>query len=242
MKKIIKFILIKISRIIYWIIPEEFKRKNQNFRDSLKTLIENKKTEKTYEVFHKHISSSLIFDDVWQIRNYAIKKSLEIEDKKKKDLYYLEFGTWTGGTANYFSKYVDKLYTFDSFEGLKEDWVGTKLSKTYFNLNKKIPNLASNVEIVNGWVEDTLDEFLKKEKPLIQFIHFDIDTYNSTKFVLEKIKPFLNKNSILVFDQFYNYVGWEMGEYKAFMETFSDNEFNYKAFRITGRQVVIEIK
>ena len=45
-----------------------------------------------------------------------------------------------------------------------------------------------------------------------------MDTYNSTKFSLEKIKPYLTKNCVILFDQFHNFTGWKNGEYKALKE------------------------
>ena len=95
------------------------------------------------------------------------------------------------------------VYCFDSFEGIKEDWVGTNLPRSYFSLNKKIPKLNSNVEPVVGWVEDTLDDFLKKHNPKINFIHLDMDTYSPTKFTLEKLKPYMVKNAIIIFDEYF---------------------------------------
>ena len=34
--------------------------------------------------------------------------------------------------VRFFSKFVNKFYCFDSFEGLKEDWVGTSQSKGHY--------------------------------------------------------------------------------------------------------------
>ena len=45
-----------------------------------------------------------------------------------------------------------------------------------------------------------------------------MDIYKPTKFVLEKIKPYLSKGAILIFDEYYNYVGWKNYEFKAFQE------------------------
>ena len=76
---------------------------------------------------------------------------------QKKEYYYLEFGVFQGKSANYFSKFVNKIYCFDSFEGLKEDWLGTSEFVGSMSLDKKIPKLNTNVEPIVGWVEDTLD-------------------------------------------------------------------------------------
>ena len=235
-KKLIKKILLKISRVIFFIIPEEFRNRDYDLHQKLKSDL----TEETLVNFKVHLKKSILFGDPCKVREYAIKTSL-LNDKNK-EFYYLEFGVWQGTSANFFSKYVKKLYVFDSFEGLKEDWVGTNKSKGHFNLNKKIPTLNSNVEPTVGWVEDTLEEFLKKHNPKINFVHLDMDTYSPTKFTLEKIKPYLVKDAIILFDELYNFLGWEEGEYKALNEVFSENEYRFKSFALKGKNSCIQIK
>ena len=239
MKKIIKFILVKISRVIFWIIPSEYNLRDPWEKKRLITKLYENLYEETFNNFKEHLNKSLLFEDSWKTKEYAIKTALL--NNKNKEHYYLEFGVWKGESSNFFSKFVNKLYCFDGFEGLKEDWVGTATPRGFFNLDKKIPNLNSNVEPVVGRVEDTLDDFLKKHNPKINFVHLDMDTYSPTKFTLEKLKPYLVKNSIILFDELYNYAGWKHGEYKALNEVFKDNEFEYKAFNLEGQQCVIQI-
>ena len=69
----------------------------------------------------------------------------------------------------------------------------------------------------------------------------DMDTYETTKFVLYEIKPYLIKNAIITFDELYNFPGWEVGEYKALKETFDENEYKFIAFCKNGQQVAIQI-
>lgn len=231
----IQSILQKISRVIYWITPNEFRPIKKSLQSKLDTNLINEISI----CFEEHFKKSVMFSDKYTIREYAIKTSL----LNNKDYYYLEFGVWKGESSNFFSKFVNKFYCFDSFEGLKEDWIGQiSLPKGSFNLNKKIPKLNSNVEPVVGWVEDTLDDFLIKHNPKINFVHLDMDTYSPTKFTLEKLKPYLVKNTIIIFDELYNYHGWNNGEFKALKEVFNDNEFEYKAFNLNGCQAVIQIK
>ena len=111
-----------------------------------------------------------------------------------------------------------------------------------FYLNKKIPKLNNNVEPIIGYVQDTFEDFLKKHNPKINFAHMDLDTYDSTKYILERIKPYLLDGSILIFDELYNYINWQIGEYKALKEVFNDNEYDFKSFNLSGSQVVIQIK
>ena len=238
-KKLIKLTLIKISRVIFWVTPSEFKAPIKRNK-LLKEKLDEKLINETLTNFEENIKKSIIFTDRTLTREYAIKESL-LNDESK-EYYYLEFGVWKGNSSNAFSKFVKKLYCFDSFEGLKEDFVGTDKPKNTFSLNKRIPKLNSNVEPIVGWVEDTLDKFLKKHNPKINFVHLDMDTYSPTKFALKKIKPYLLSNSILIFDELYNYPGWKYGEYKALMEVFEENEFEYKGFNIYDAQVVIKVK
>ena len=89
-------------------------------------------------------------------------------------------------------------------------------------------------------MQTTLENFLKKNSEnKISFAHMDMDTYTPTKYVLDKIKPFLTKGSIILFDEFYGFQNWEIHEYKAFKELFNEKEYKYIAFGT--RQVAIEI-
>ena len=198
---------------------------------------EEEQFEKSYSYFKPYFEKA-IFLETHRIREYAIKES--IKNDKYLENHYLEFGIFVGTSINFFSKYVKKIYGFDSFEGLKEDWVGFVQPAGTFNLNKKIPKLNSNVVPIVGWVQDTLDNFLKKEKPRINFVHLDMDTYETTKFILEKIKPYLINDSIIIFDELYNYPGWQFGEFKALKEIFNESEYQYIAFSKEGSEAVIK--
>ena len=232
--EIIKLILWIISRIIFYLIPKEYRP-----LPPLRRLLDDRRTKKIYETFKEDLKSSLLFYDEWESRKYAIE--LALLNDKNKDFYYLEFGVWKGGTANFFSKYVKKLYAFDSFEGLRDEYAGTSAPRGFFNLNKKLPKLNPNIEPIVGYIQDTLDDFLKKHNPKINFLHLDMDTYASTKYALDKLKPYLVKNAVIIFDELYNYIGWEYGEYKALKEVFKDEEYEYKSFAVHDKEVVIQL-
>jgi hypothetical protein len=205
---------------------------------SVYEIFEREQIKKCYETFLPHFKKSIFLNDK-NYRKFIIERAKENDPLNKK--FYLEFGVWQGTSINFFSRYVNTIYGFDSFEGLREDWVGTGSTKGRFNLNKKLPRLNKNVIPVTGWVQDTLVPFLDKHKPEINFVHLDMDTYESTKFVLTKIKPYLTKGCYIAFDELYNYSGWEEGEYKALKETFNDNEYKYVCFNHFGSQVLIQV-
>jgi hypothetical protein len=236
--KIIKVILKKLSRVIFHLIPYELHLFFKIIPKEVHTHWTEKETLQCFNHFEKHLRNAIHLDKL-SIRKYAIKKSL-LNDKGKNK-FYLEFGVWKGNSTNFFSKYVNKLYAFDSFEGLREDWVGTGGAKGDYNLNKQIPKLNKNIEPIVGFIQDTLEDFLKKHNPKINFAHLDIDTYESTKYALEKLKPYLIKDSIILFDELYNFPGWRDGGYKALQETFDENEYKFRAFSKDEEQVVIQL-
>jgi len=233
--------LIKLSRIIYWLTPKEYKseRHHNSYKSSLEKLLIEDCAKNTLKTFGQHLKRSVLFHYTDEIRQYAIKEAVALD--KEKEGFYLEFGVFAGSSTNFFSKFVKKLYAFDSFEGLVEDWAGTSSPKGKANLNKKIPKLNSNVELEIGLVQETLEDFLKKHSPKIKFVHMDLDTYESSKYVLEKIKPYLLKDAIILFDELYNFIGWESGEYKALTEVFNDDEYKFKAFTLNYSQAVIQL-
>ena len=248
MKKIIKILVLPILHFIKRILtilkvhalPEAPKPRTSPFhyKKTSYHYYQDEEIEKCYQHFKKHFKTSVFFEDR-TIRDYAITQA--IKNDKNLEKTYLEFGVFVGKSINFFSKFVNKIYGFDSFEGLREDWHGHWGPTGTFDLKKKIPKLNKNVVPVVGWIQDTLTPFLEKNKPEINFIHLDLDTYESTKYVLEKIKPYLIKNSVIIFDQLYNYPGWTVGEYKALTEVFTENEYKFIAFHATQKGAVIKI-
>lgn len=157
----------------------------------------------------------------------------------------LEFGVYSGETINKCSNRSKhkKFYGFDSFEGLPEDWRSGFL-KGHFNRNGNLPEVNSNVSLIKGLFNDTLLEFLSKNNEFLSFIHIDCDLYSSTKYVLEAIKSRLTNNTILLFDEFYNYPGCENGEYKAWIEFIEHNsniKYEYIGYNINHEQVAVRI-
>ena len=239
-KKFFIYIFDLISRCIYVMLPREIKEILQQRTISIVSLINENTKKECYEHFKEIFKTTVLFTGRNEIREYAIENA--ISNDEQQEGFYLEFGVFKGSSTNFFSKYVKKLYAFDSFEGLREDWTGSPLRKGYFNLNKQIPKLNSNIEPIVGFVQDTLDDFLKKHNPKINFVHLDMDTYPATIYALERLKPFFNKDAIIIFDELYNYPGWKDGEYKALKEVFKDDEYIFKAFNVLGVQAVIQIK
>lgn len=226
-QKILNFIFI-LQKIKYYL--------NQK---TIYQMYEESEKINSFNKFHNNFKTSIFLETSKDVRLFSIKRS--IENDQANDLYYLEFGVYKGTSINLFSKFVKTIYGFDSFEGLREDWEGYLHPKGYFSLNSKIPKLKNNAIAVPGWVQDTLPKFLKEHDPKINFVHMDLDTYDSSKYVLSKIKPYLVENAVILFDELYNFPGWEVGEYKALTEVFNEDEYKFLAFAKSEKNAAIKI-
>jgi predicted O-methyltransferase YrrM len=155
----------------------------------------------------------------------------------------LEFGVFKGTTINHLARLAPdrRIYGFDSFVGLPEDWKGYRYSRVNFDRRGKKPRVASNVTLIEGWFQDTLAPFLAGLREPIAFLHLDCDIYASTKTVLELVAPRLLPNAVLVFDEFFNYKGYELHEYKAFFEFVAAFDVSHHFIGYSGQQVSVMI-
>jgi len=128
-----------------------------------------------------------------------------------------EFGVWRGTTVNFIASLTPQMvYGFDSFEGLPEDW-RDGFKKGRFRVSR-LPKVPSNVQLIKGWFHETLPGFLAEHKEPAIFLHVDCDLYSSARTVLELLRDRIQPGTVIVFDEFFNYPGWQQGEYKAFNE------------------------
>lgn len=156
---------------------------------------------------------------------------------------YLEFGVYQGSTINLISATLpDKIvYGFDSFEGLPETWRSGFYNQA-FNMNGNLPQINKNVCLIKGWFNETLPNFVKEHPDPCAFIHVDCDLYSSTKTIFDNLKNQIIRGTVIAFDEYFYYPGWQEGEYKAFMELVKENDLKYKYIaRTEHQQVAIKI-
>lgn len=140
---------------------------------------------------------------------------------------FLEFGVYEGKSINFISNMIlpKKIYGFDSFIGLPEDWNrgDTTYKKGHFALTG-LPKVNYNVSLVQGFFEDSLKLWREKHADPIAFLHIDVDLYSSTKTILTELDSLIQSGTIICFDEYCDwtdsgvYKAWEEGEYKAFKE------------------------
>lgn len=145
-----------------------------------------------------------------------------------KDGVVLEFGVYMGDTINYVSKKLPQydIFGFDSFEGLPEFW-RDGFDKNAFSVNQ-LPPVEKNVNLIKGWFNETLPIFLENENRKIAYLHIDCDLYSSTKTILDNLAHLIVPGTVIVFDEYFNFPGWENDEFKAFQEYVVSSGRRYK--------------
>jgi hypothetical protein len=227
--KVLNFIRSILSKFIIHAIPAK------SYNKSAYELYKDEMINESYNHFKKYFIDAVFISNKSLHFDYSIKKSLKLNGDTKNGLF-IEFGVYKGKNVNYISKFAEKVYGFDTFTGLTEDWVGGNVNhfEGAYSLEGNIPKVNKNVILIKGDVRDTLEPYLKNINSKIHFISIDIDTYESTKFVLSKVKNYFSPSTIIYFDEFYNFVGWKSGEYKAFKEEIEyDGNFSFKYLAFT---------
>lgn len=153
----------------------------------------------------------------------------------------LEFGVATGNTLRVIAENRDGgVYGFDSFHGLPESW-RTGFPEGSF-ATERWPEVAG-AELVVGLFADVLPKFLVEHPGPVDFLHIDCDLYSSARTVLELVGPRLHPGSVIVFDEYFNYPGWQHHEYRAWQEyvAATHTEFVYEGYTVDNEQVVVRI-
>ena len=173
---------------------------------------------------------------------YILMNEIEIDGR------FLEFGVFEGSSINYIAalKPGHTIYGFDSFEGLPADW-GLDVHCNFIpkgHLDKKgiLPQVNSNVRLVKGWFENTLPSFLDEHSENCAFTHIDCDIYSSTKTVLFTLRDRIVPGTVIQFDEFFNYPGWQKHEYKAFQEFLIQTGMKCKYLGYNDASVQVAVK
>ena len=171
-------------------------------------------------------------------KTLQIKEIIDRIKNVKGDI--IEFGVWKGNTSLLIKKILDiykikkKLYLFDHFKGLKHFEKSDKFNKKFhkygkYKGNKKfIKDLINffkfkNISIVDMNAMELSKKTFNKKKFSLAIV--DVDLYQPTKKILEAINPYMQKNSLIVFDEG-NDKSWP-GENKALNEFLKINKNNY---------------
>lgn len=199
--------------------------------------------------FNKNVASE---------RTDLIKNSLKFyflfSNFKKEKINIVECGVGSGESLSYIHKisklmnFETQIWAFDSFEGFPKFSIEDKGKyKTGFNkpiyklydveyVKKTMKSYDIDVEqiekckFIKGFFPESFKHY---NGDSIDFLHIDVDLYNSYKHCLEYFWPYLKEGSVVVFDEYKNkddLYKWP-GASKAIDEFFFKNKLDVQKIR-----------
>ncbi len=185
---------------------------------------------------------------------------LDRSDSTGPEPLLLDLGVWIGWSTRLIQDASKlKVYGFDTFCGLVEDWkledmvvaqgsfsaaepLAQKMMRdTGVVFEDGVPSKnGRDVEFVKGSTYDTLEPFLA-ERPdaKVSLFHMDLDTYESCLHALEACKDRFVPGSILVFDE-YLVTNCEMRAWYEFQEKYG-LKWNYRAWGLETMEMNVEM-
>ena len=185
-------------------------------------------------------SDTLLFSSKAELRNHYFST----EVLQALNGMVLDFGVASGRSTLQIADGLSplenrKVVGFDAFLGIRDAWSKVGRPPGSMSRGGSIPPALQEhprVDLVVGWVEDTLDHFLSSNPGEIAFVHMDMDVYPPTRYTLERIKSRLAPGSVVVFDDFFGFVGWQHHSVRAFNEVLAPDE-EWVSIGISSSQV-----
>ena len=146
-----------------------------------------------------------------------------------------EFGVYQGTSLTQIARHFSDrtVHGFDSFIGLPEAWSGTSKGEGSFDIGGEPPDLpVSNVEFHVGFFDKTVPPFAEQHEGPFAFVHLDADLYSSTMTVIDTLFDWFVPGTVIVFDEYYGYPGWERHEHKAFMDLLDRSGLSFEGLSI----------
>ena len=138
----------------------------------------------------------------------------KVLDQYEMSGWAAEFGVFSGFSLSMIAEHMPVI-GFDSFEGLPEDWRPGFPKGKFAGKLPTLPAYGHNVMIQKGWFSDTVPSF---PFPSLGLVHIDCDLYSSTVTALSGVSGYIGVGTIVVFDEYHGYPGWEAHEAKAWHE------------------------
>jgi hypothetical protein len=94
-----------------------------------------------------------------------------------------------------------------------------------------------------GWFDETLPPFKKEIKDqAIQLLHIDSDLYSSAVTILTTLKKNIVPGTVIVFDEYFNYPGWQLDEFRAWQEFVAKNAIKYEYIGYVSRHQKVAVR
>jgi len=185
----------------------------------------------------QHMPDALAFETQKELLTHSVRRA-------QVSGHFLEFGVFSGGTIRQVAKLRPDVtvHGFDSFEGLPQAWGGFSLGNKAFSRDGKLPRVPANVVLHKGWFSETVPAWLAAVSGPIAFIHVDCDLYSSTVDIFNLLGTRLQPGTVIVFDEYFNYPGWERHEFRAWHEFVDAAAIEYDYVGYARQQVTVCIR
>ncbi|RVW00140.1 class I SAM-dependent methyltransferase [Rhodococcus xishaensis] len=219
-------------------VCERLDELEQRTRRDITHALDIRATDESAQFVLDHMPKAPVF---WHPHD-TLRHGLELV---KVDGLALEFGVGNGTTLRIASDLLratgHEVWGFDVWSGLPEAW-RTGFPAGEF-AQQSLPSVPG-AQLVSGLFENTLPGFLADHPGPVAFVHLDADLYSSTRTVLDLVGDRLVSGSVLVFDEYFNYPGWQNHEHRAWSEfvTRTGIRFDYLAYTANHEQVVVRIR
>jgi len=218
----------------------------KDYSPSVLDLMKNYGVQSSAEFAINEMKNAMVFTTREKLWSYAIS-NLPVSITQNRIQYSLEFGVYKGDSLNKLAILSPKTewIGFDSFEGLEEDWTGTGLEKSFFTVEGKLPKVGRNVELIKGWIADTLPKFFKThQNRQVSIVHIDVDTYKPTSYILQSLyaNGCFGSGTTIIFDEYFGYShGWKLHEHKAFSEFVNKHGIKFQYIAHTNETVAVRL-
>jgi hypothetical protein len=227
----------------------ELKTRIQKWLCNLRSILEFPLLHPMRELEKLALQESVAYIQRNMPRAVAVETARQVLDlalaEAPREGHFLEFGVYKGGTIRYLAKQIGQriIHGFDSFEGLPENWAGgnSNARQGTFSLGGKLPRVPRNVRLHKGLFSDTLPGWVKENDGPVAFLHVDCDLYSSTACIFDLLQARIVAGTVIVFDEYFNYHGWQNHEYKAFQEFVTRREVKYEYLGFARMQVAVKI-
>ena len=192
-------------------------------------------------------SAQYVIDHMRQAENFRTDYDLhdwatqQVDADLLRQGLVLEFGVATGRTINHWARrWPDHIvHGFDSFDGLPEHWTW-RMRRGHFQ--QPLPRVRDNVVLHQGWFDRTLEPFLATDPRAVAFLHVDSDLYSSARYVLDNLAPRLRVGTVIVFDEYLNYPGWDKDEHRAWQQVVTQHGIRYEYIGFVSRHQQVAVR
>ena len=180
-----------------------------------------------------HMNDALILDRREKILDLAVARMTDLET-------VLEFEVAEGEPIQHLAATASRtIHDFDSFEDLPEDWLGRHKARRHYSINVKQPQTPHNATLHKGWFKDTLPAYLRFDDDPVALLHIDCDLYSSLKTVLCLLGSCIQSRTTIVFDEYFNFIGWHYNEFRAFRNFLAKSALRYRYLTWLFQQAVV---